>query len=286
MRVLEFSDAHSFLERAREFLFNDEIRHNLLLSSVLTLSKTFHRAPSLVFLATEGGVALRAPNQRWILSTETEESASRLASRILQSPFRSLLVPAEHAGVFPTAQTTTALQNFMSLSKLSRIEPSAGLLRLASNQKDLKLLVGWSRAFATEAGLDETPKEAEDSIVKYAAGKQLYVWENGGRPVAMAAIGGFTPRTARISMVYTDPAGRGKGHASTLVHRLSHKLLQDGRSCVLFADAANMKTKSIYERLGYRTVTRFAELKSLATARPAPASPRPGSDPTPASASR
>jgi GNAT superfamily N-acetyltransferase len=251
-----------------------------LLSSVLTLSKglsrasTPTRAPSVTFLAAVtdkdvSGVALRSPNHRWLVSAETDQAAQILAREIATrealaaAPLRSILIPTDLTDVFEQAGElrSKSRQNLMSLSKIRPIEGAPGLLRFALN-KDLKLLTHWSKAFANEGGLDESPSEAEVIVRKYLDTKQLFVWENGGRPVAMAAIGGFTPHAARISMVYTEPRSRGHGYASTLVHRVSHKLLQDGKNCVLFADATNLKTKYIYEKLGYRTIAQFAELKS------------------------
>jgi predicted GNAT family acetyltransferase len=83
-----------------------------------------------------------------------------------------------------------------------------------------------------------------------------------------------------VSMVYTDPQQRGKGYAGTLVHRLSHRLLQDGKTPVLFADATNAKTKHVYEKLGYRTLALFTELRAAD-----PRSKSPDNDPKRANAS-
>jgi ribosomal protein S18 acetylase RimI-like enzyme len=279
-RVFEFTDAHSFLERARTFLFSDEIRHNLLLSSVLTLSKTFTRTPSLVFLATDQGAALRAPNKRWIISAETAGAAGLLTERISRDPFRSVFMPSEHRQLVNGIATE---QNFMTLKKLQPLEPSAGLLRTAQ-PKDFKQLTLWSQKFAVEQTLDESPSEAAESIQKYLDHRQLFVWENSASQItAMAAVGGFTPKSARVSMVYTDPKFRGNGFASTLVHRLSHRLLQDGKTPVLFADAANAQTKHVYEKLGYRTLAQFTELR---TGVPARESKSQDNDRMPADASR
>ncbi len=259
MRVYEFTDAHSFLERARDFLFKDEIRHNLLLSSVLTLSKSFTKTPSLLFLATDQGAALRAPNKRWIVSAASSTDAAALTSRIAQDAFRSVTLPSEHAGLL---NGVASAQNFMTLKRLMPIEPSAGLLRAASS-RDLKILTAWSQQFAIEQNLDESPREAEEAIQKYLDHRQLFVWENSASQVtAMTALGGFTPKSARVSMVYTDPQHRGRGFASTLVHRLSHRLLQDSRTPVLFADATNAQTKHVYEKLGYRTLSQVTELRA------------------------
>ena len=254
MRVDEFHDAHSFLERARRFLFKDEIRHNLLLSATLTLSKTSTR--KILFLSADQGAALRAPNNRWILCADHLETASALAEKVQDS--RSVILPTEFAHLFAGHGTE---QNFMTLKRLSKLEPSAGLLRPAQT-KDLKQVTTWSQQFALEQNLDESPKEAAESIQKYLDNKQLFVWENAQRLTAMAVVGGLTPKSGRLSMVYTDPAAREKGYASTLVHRLSHRLLQDGRTPVLFADAANATTKHVYEKLGFKILTSFTELKT------------------------
>ncbi len=260
MRVVEFSDAHSFLERARDFLFKDEIRHNLLLSSALTLSKSISRVTSptqsLTFLAIEekqvNGVALRSPNHRWLVTAENAQAAQVLAREIAsreaqaKTHLRSVLLPNDLAAAFEREAELRprSTQNLMSLSKLQRVEGAPGLFRFAL-RKDTKLLSHWSKAFANEGGLDESPGEAEGIVQTYFNNKQLFVWENGGRPVAMAAMGGYTPHVTRISMVYTDLSARGRGYATTLVHRVSRKLLQDGKTCVLFADAADTK-KNIF----------------------------------------
>jgi predicted GNAT family acetyltransferase len=185
------------------------------------------------------------------------------------------MIPSEHAPLFQGAASD---QNFLTLKRLLAIEPSAGLLR-AALPKDLKLLTTWSQKFAVEQSLDESPREAEESIQKYLDNRQLFVWENAGRITAMAAVGGFTPKSARVSMVYTDPRERGRGYASTLVHRLSHRILQDGKTPVLFADASNAQTNHVYEKLGYRKLTVFTELR-------APTSKSQDNDQTRASASR
>lgn len=289
MRVLEFSDAHSFLENAREFLLGDEIGHNLLLSSALTLSKSISRPrqPSLKFLLTEDrtGAALRSPNHRWIVNVAGQTAARALAETIARRErgskmFRGVMIPRDVAHDFSTGLTERTTQNLMSLSKLIAPQAAPGLMR-AAGTRDEKLLSLWSQRFAEENGLDETPAEAIEVIQKYVDNRQLFVWENGGRPVAMAAVGGFTPHTARISMVYTDLGARAKGYATTLVHRVAHRLMQDGKTPVLFADAANLRTKYIYEKLGFRTVGAFVELTSKAQA-----SKSPDNDLKPAAVSR
>ena len=257
MRVHEFRDAHTFLDHARAFLFKDEVRHNLLLSSVLTLAKTSARG--LTYLAAENGAALRGPNRRWILVADDLTSAQILAEKI--PDYRSVILPSEFQNLVSGKSSTL---NFMTLKKLEKLEASDGLLRTAL-PKDVKLLTSWSKLFAEEQDLDESPSEAAESIQKYFSTKQLFVWESPQRrPAAMGVVGGMTPKTARLSMIYTDPILRGHGYASTLVHRLAHRLLQDGKTPTLFADAKNETAKHVYEKLGFKTAASFTEVTAPA----------------------
>ena len=281
MRTLEFTDAHTFLERTRTFLFEDEVAHNLILSGALALTKTHSKSSSpkhpLTFLVAiddrnkVAGAALRTPQHRWIVSqTPSDLALEKLAFEIeakekLRTSLRSLLAPVDLQGDLiesTRGQFHRSRLNYMTVSKLQSIVPAPGLMRLAL-PKDMRRLSEWSQLSARESHIDETPQEASVALQKYIDHRQLFVWEDGGRIVAMGAVGGFTPKTTRISQVYTTPNFRGRGYASTLVHRLTHRALNEtGKTqCVLLADAANLTTQSIYEKLGYRTCATFTEFR-------------------------
>lgn len=277
MRLQEFSNATSFLDRTSELLYGEEITNNLLLSSALALAKNgVTRMPSLSFFTVfrdDVPVAsvLKSPNRRLILSTADGDSASYLGRELAKkSPnLRGVFGPVEIASSFiETFEGESGVrhakrfeQDLMELRRLNEVEASPGVFRSA-RAGDLPLLLKWSRAFAEECGLDETAHETEDVVRKYLENRQLFVWDVGGRATAMAAYGGLTPKAARVSMVYTEPTVRGRGFASTLVHRLSHRLLKEAReACVLFVDGANPVSKHVYEKLGYVSRTRFADYR-------------------------
>ena len=66
---------------------------------------------------------------------------------------------------------------------------------------------------------------------------------------------GPTPNGVRVTLVYTPPAVRGHGYASSCVAALSALLLASGRKyCFLFTDLANPTSNSIYTKIGYRPV--------------------------------
>jgi GNAT superfamily N-acetyltransferase len=80
----------------------------------------------------------------------------------------------------------------------------------------------------------------------------LYFWMKDGRPVSMAGTTIHAPGLARISRVYTPPELRGKGYARMLMTELSRKVISAGLVPMLFADAANPASNSVYLKCGYR----------------------------------
>ena len=78
----------------------------------------------------------------------------------------------------------------------------------------------------------------------------------------MAALPGFTPRGARVGYVYTPPALRGRGYATSTVAALSGQLLRGGsRFCCLYTDLANPTSNAIYRRIGYEPVCDVVEVR-------------------------
>lgn len=95
-------------------------------------------------------------------------------------------------------------------------------------------------------------------------GGRLFIWDDDG-PVSMAAWTGKTPNGVRVNFVYTPPAFRGRGYATSCVGALSQRLLDQGNAYgCLYTDMANPTSNAIYRRLGYRPVC-DAALYALAT---------------------
>ncbi len=277
MRLVELSDAASFLQRSSVLLLKAEAENNLLLSSVLTLAKSSAgRSPKLSFFVVEKDgacvcSALNATNRRLLLSTASLEAARYMGASLAERTIRvrGLIGPSSSAEAFkegflataPVAKLTpSSRQRILRLESLSDIKLSSGFWRIAKD-KDLKLLIRWSHQFVKECRLDEPPEETEEVVHRYLENRQLYIWEDQ-RPVAMAGFGGYTPNGVRVNMVYTDPEGRARGYAGSLVHTLSRKLLaSDRKFCFLFVNAADPVANRVYERLGYREVGEFTEFR-------------------------
>jgi len=143
--------------------------------------------------------------------------------------------------------------------RLERVTPPtgvAGTVRIAT-PVDRDLLFDWVRAFLVEALEREGESEAEvlvDSALRTGS-RTFYLWEDGGRPVSLAAATGPTPNGIRIGPVYTPPEVRRRGYASAVTAAASQAQLDAGRKFVfLFTDLKNPTSNKIYQAIGYEPV--------------------------------
>ena len=95
--------------------------------------------------------------------------------------------------------------------------------------------------------------------------KKGYLWvDASGTVVSMAALVRESPNTASISLVYTPPEHRRRGHAARVVAALSQNQLDAGKSaCNLHTDLANPTSNSVYYRIGYRVIQKLVRVRLL-----------------------
>ncbi|MFG3050372.1 GNAT family N-acetyltransferase [Kitasatospora sp. NPDC048239] len=118
---------------------------------------------------------------------------------------------------------------------------------------DRELLIGWYQAFLTETGV-LLPNVARSVDDRTAAGG-LCLWEDAGRPVAMAGVSPVIAGMSRVGPVFTPPELRGRGYASGVTAAASaHALDRGAAEVLLYTDLANPTSNSIYQRIGYRPV--------------------------------
>ncbi|MEV6975080.1 GNAT family N-acetyltransferase [Kitasatospora sp. NPDC093806] len=153
-------------------------------------------------------------------------------------------------GVTGTVKVSERLYRLGELTGPPR--PPAGSSRIAG-AADRALLIEWIEEFAAEADV-LIPKVATVVDNRTAAG-QLHLWEDGGRPVALAAVSSVLAGMARIGPVYTPRECRGRGYASGVTVAASAAALAGGAAEVLlYTDLANPTSNSIYQQIGYRPV--------------------------------
>ena len=90
--------------------------------------------------------------------------------------------------------------------------------------------------------------------------QRLYVWDDQGQPVSMAAWSGKTPNGVRIIFVYTPRELRGNGYGTACVAELTRQQLAQGSAfCWLYTDRSSAAAPQILKRIGYWPVSDVRE---------------------------
>lgn len=141
--------------------------------------------------------------------------------------------------------------------------PSASGHLRSAQLADFDLLTQWTDAFLKEALPHEvvTPAELAEGTRTKIDNQQLFIWEDQGQVVSMAAWVRPQAESVSVSLVYTPPALRGRGYAGACVAHLSQELLDQGyQACSLYTDLANLGSNRLYQRIGYRHIADFAHV--------------------------
>jgi predicted GNAT family acetyltransferase len=121
-------------------------------------------------------------------------------------------------------------------------------------------------AFLDEAGLPAVaPNDARDGVARSTKAGSLFCWEVDGEVVAIAGHAPVVTTGAtllgRVGPVYTPPENRRRGYGSAVTAHVSTALIEKGARVMLFTDAANPTSNSIYQSIGYRLVDELFEMR-------------------------
>ncbi|OII68394.1 hypothetical protein BJP39_21605 [Streptomyces sp. CC77] len=127
---------------------------------------------------------------------------------------------------------------------------------------DMPLAVAWLRGFTTDTGLvPSTDADLTAQARRRIADGALHLWEDGGRPTAMAARSAVVAGQARIGPVYTPPQYRGRGYGGAVTGAATRAArAASARQVLLFADTANPTSNDLYARLGYRLLDQHSDV--------------------------
>ncbi|MEU5216332.1 GNAT family N-acetyltransferase [Streptomyces sp. NPDC020807] len=205
------------------------------------------------------GVLAVSPPRVPAFGAVTVEAARAL---VLPEGEEPTAVRGETAAVEAYAEATgrpwrpTVRMRLFRLGELTEPDPPpAGRARRAV-AADLPLLTGWTREFALAIG-EEPAEDYTGFVTDRISDGRLWLWEAAdGRPVSMAAVSRTIEGQARVHLVYTPAAERGRGYAAGATEAVSRAALDAGVAHVLlFTDLANPISNALYQRLGYRPVT-------------------------------
>jgi hypothetical protein len=277
MNIERHPDARAFLNRAENWLLENEAQNNLIFAIANQLLRGDHSYEDPIYLATiednarVSGCVWRTPPFKLGLTHLPIESIPSLVSDVatVYDALPAVIGPEPEATEFAKCWSRQVgakwvvgmRQGIYCLESVRFPSPLApGSLRKAEIS-DLPLLSEWSEGFARDAHLpNHAPHtNAERSI----RGGSLYIWEDK-QPRSMASASGTTPNGIRVGYVYTPPTFRNHGYATAIVSSLSRLLLEAGhRFCFLYTDLANPVSNKIYEQIGYVAVSDAIDVSFL-----------------------
>ncbi len=278
MKLRTFSTAAEFMDVVGSTLYANEAEDSLPLGVALrVLDGHLYSDAAPFFACVEKGkelplIVLRTPPYNLLLCARAPDfDALELVARHVAATGAALPGAQGRVGVVDAfaeiwrehtrvSSSTAMEQRLYQLTEVTRSANVPGHARWAE-ERDEALLTTWADAFIDEAVPGDPKSDTRATIERATAAGGLLVWDDGG-PVSMCARTRPTPHGASIGLVYTPPALRGRGYASACVAELSQRILDSGKTfCALFTDLANPTSNAIYQKIGYRPLCDFREIR-------------------------
>jgi GNAT superfamily N-acetyltransferase len=262
-------DVPRFAARVRPVLAGRPVEHNVLLTLLAeaeTAPDSVSGSPRRQCLWVEDddravvGVAWYSPPWPLLVSRMPRQAIEALVDQLATTT----LTLAAVNGLEPEPESFAELwrqrtgravgrRNAQRLYQLGELRPPVGIrgaVRVAQ-ARDLEQLGTWMAGFSVETRSPAVESRAH--VARLIEQRQLFVWDDQGGALSMAALRGPVAGVVRVSAVYTPPPHRRRGYASALVAAITRRALdQDAQACVLYTDADNPTSNAIYQAIGYR----------------------------------
>jgi uncharacterized protein len=280
MLLKTFAGAADFLREVHAYLGKQEVVNGLMLGLAIRLADeplAYGNAPYFAAVTDAYGpvlTALMTPPHNLILYSDQEsvpEALELVALDLIerQWPVAGTAGPVRLVEMFSNLWTRLTgitdqpgmSQRIYMLRQVVHPHYSPGRLRLAA-EGDADLVIKWMDAFWLEAA-PSGPRFSPDALYQRIAQQTLFLWDHHG-PVSVALKTRPTSHGICISGAYTPPQLRRRGYATSCVAALSQRLLDAGfEFCTLFTDLSNPTSNDIYQKIGYRPVCDFQEIKFI-----------------------
>lgn len=279
MRVRTTASVDEYDLAVRGFLETDPCARNVLLTIIDAVRANPDPGvpPSFWWVTDDAGdvtgAASWTPPYALLVSSMPAEDAPALAAAMVERASAIGVIPPGVNG--PEAAATTVAAAWCSatgdsiarerlillnvLARLIEVPVPPGARRRAALD-DVPMLGAWLEAFAAEVDVivgSDRLASAERSV--RAGGFDL--WIDAGVPVCLVGHR-VAAHVLRVGPVYTPPEHRGRGYARRLTYEVTAAALErtDVHRAMLFTDAANPVSNSIYRQAGYAPTGRHIEI--------------------------
>ncbi|MEO3813597.1 GNAT family N-acetyltransferase [Sphaerisporangium sp. B11E5] len=269
-------DVDEFPAPAEAWLRRDPVRNTVPLTVLRRVRLGLWNDDLLLgWYATGGEVAgavLHTPPHPLLLGDIPVAVVPELAEAVRDREIAAVSGPKEQVEAFAAARGREPGERVeLRLYRLDTLRAPhlPGAARMAGDG-DLTAVVEWMSAFCAEADPHPQAGDVRAQVAQRVGLGEFVLWEDGGRPVAMAAFSEPVIGMSRIGPVYTPPGLRGRGYGSAVTYAATRAAGEAGADLVLlFTDLANPTSNSIYQALGYRPIADYAAITFTTAAAPA-----------------
>lgn len=282
MEIVCHENPAQFAQEYLPLLLEKEAENALMIGIVLHLSgggAGWSETPARFYIVKDQGavvgLSVQTPPFNPILSFGFSPEAVESFTRYLHETFGDIGgVLGENDRSRELAECWCALSGMQAekkfslriykLTEVTHPKQVEGYARYATPE-DLEVVADWHIKFHEDVGTETAPMDeaVKEKLLQMIGNKRYMLWCNPD-PVSIAGSFGDTVTGVRIAAVYTPPQHRAHGYASGVVAALSEKLLEGGRAfCTLFTDLANPTSNSIYQKIGYKPVCDYTDMRFL-----------------------
>lgn len=228
-------------------------------------------SPSMLYIYSKGErkIAFIQQNEERAINTTsgTKEDGEAIAEFIFNNLGKTFIyginAPEEISEGF--SKKILALTRSKELSKRTLLLYSASTLvppkildfELCKYQEENSALAidfmfkFWNETRSKEEMEKLGPEKALSTIKKMLNDGHSSFLSKNGNFLSFGSKSGATEYFEWVGPIFTPKEMRGQGYASAVTYLITKKILDDGKTAVLFTDSTNPTSNSIYQKLGY-----------------------------------